>query len=145
VRALLLFLGLASCSGGKVPLEPSTSYRVLFIGNSLTYINDLPGTVAQLAASVKETVEVASVARIECQCFIDGIEATLEIALVLARLRQSEQLRNPLLPLMTGFGRLQQLLSRVVGWVQANGFPTRFHCQCKFRSFNFLAASRQEF
>jgi len=63
VRALLLFLGLASCSGGKVPLEPSTSYRVLFIGNSLTYINDLPGTVAQLAASVKETVEVASVAR----------------------------------------------------------------------------------
>jgi hypothetical protein len=63
VRALVLFLALASCSGGNAPLEPSSSYRVLFIGNSLTYFNDLPGTVAQLASSVKETVQVASVAR----------------------------------------------------------------------------------
>src|SRR6185295_16064554 len=38
VRAMLHFLALASCSGGKVPLDPGTSYRVLFIGNSLTYI-----------------------------------------------------------------------------------------------------------
>jgi hypothetical protein len=42
-------------------------------------------------------------------------QAALGIALVLVRLCQSEQLRNPLLPLMTGFGRLQQLLNRVVG------------------------------
>ena len=63
MRALVLFLALASCSGGNAPLEPSSSYRVLFIGNSLTYFNDLPGTVAQLASSVKETVQVASVAR----------------------------------------------------------------------------------
>lgn len=63
MRALVLFLALASCSGGNAALEPSSSYRVLFIGNSLTYFNDLPGTVAQLASSVKETVQVASVAR----------------------------------------------------------------------------------
>jgi hypothetical protein len=63
VRALVLFLALASCSGGNAGLEPSSSHRVLFIGNSLTYFNDLPGTVAQLASSVNETVEVASVAR----------------------------------------------------------------------------------
>jgi len=52
VRALVLFLALVSCSGGTAALEPSPSYRVLFIGNSLTYFNDLPGTVSQLAASV---------------------------------------------------------------------------------------------
>jgi len=63
VRALVLFLALASCSGGNAALEPSPSYRVLFIGNSLTYFNDLPGTVAQLASSVKETIQVSSVAR----------------------------------------------------------------------------------
>ena len=63
MRALVLFLALASCSGGNAGLEPSLSHRVLFIGNSLTYFNDLPGTVAQLASSMNETVEVASVAR----------------------------------------------------------------------------------
>jgi hypothetical protein len=63
VRVLALFLVLASCSGGNGALDPSPSHRVLFIGNSLTYFNDLPGTVSQLASSVNETVEVASVAR----------------------------------------------------------------------------------
>lgn len=63
MRGLVLFLALVSCSGGNTALEPSPSYRVLFIGNSLTYFNDLPGTVSQLASSVNETVAVASVAR----------------------------------------------------------------------------------
>ncbi len=63
MRALVLFLALASCSGGNAALEPGSTHRVLFIGNSLTYFNDLPGTVAQLASSVNGTVEVASVAR----------------------------------------------------------------------------------
>jgi hypothetical protein len=62
VRALL-FLALTSCSGDNAALEPAPSHRVLFIGNSLTYFNDLPGTVAQLASSVNLTVEVTSVAR----------------------------------------------------------------------------------
>ena len=63
MRALVLFLALASCSGGNAGLEPSPVHRVLFIGNSLTYFNDLPGTVAQLASSMSETIVVASVAR----------------------------------------------------------------------------------
>jgi hypothetical protein len=63
VRALVLFLALAGCSGGNAALEPSPVHRVLFIGNSLTYFNDLPGTVAQLASSTNETIVVASVAR----------------------------------------------------------------------------------
>lgn len=67
MRALVLYLALAGCSGEQAPSapEPGTgpSYRVLFIGNSLTYFNDLPGTVAGLASSVKQTIEVSSVAR----------------------------------------------------------------------------------
>jgi hypothetical protein len=67
VRAfLILLLSLASCSGGSAGVEPpppaGVPLRVLFIGNSLTYFNDLPGTVAGLAASMNSTIEVASVA-----------------------------------------------------------------------------------
>jgi hypothetical protein len=63
VRALIILLALASCSGSNASVEPPTpaSYRVLFIGNSLTYFNDLPGTVAQLASSRNVTIDVASV------------------------------------------------------------------------------------
>lgn len=43
------------------PLSPG-GVHVLFIGNSLTYTNDLPGTVADLAASVGDTVRVRTVA-----------------------------------------------------------------------------------
>lgn len=38
-------------------------HHVLFIGNSLTYANDLPGTVSDLAASVGDTIRVSSVAQ----------------------------------------------------------------------------------
>lgn len=62
MRALVLFLALTSCGGENPTLAPIPSYRVLFIGNSLTYFNDLPGTVAQLASSVNQTIEVTSVA-----------------------------------------------------------------------------------
>jgi hypothetical protein len=37
-------------------------HHVLFIGNSLTYTNDLPGTVAYLAASAGDTIRTISVA-----------------------------------------------------------------------------------
>lgn len=40
-----------ACSLGTEPEAPEGSLRVLFIGNSLTYENDLPRTVAQLALS----------------------------------------------------------------------------------------------
>jgi hypothetical protein len=40
---------------------PGVRVHVLFIGNSLTYENDLPGTVAALAAFAGDTVNVESV------------------------------------------------------------------------------------
>ena len=63
-RSLLPLLLLA-CAGGSPPLGPNPAggYRVLFIGNSLTSTNDLPGTVSQLAASVDDTIIVESVTR----------------------------------------------------------------------------------
>ena len=42
---------------------PDGGHHVLFIGNSLTYQNDLPGTLAAIAASVGDTVGVRSVAK----------------------------------------------------------------------------------
>lgn len=46
------------------PIEPLSpgGHHVLFIGNSLTYTNDLPGTVAYLATSVGDTIRTVSVA-----------------------------------------------------------------------------------
>ena len=60
---LLIFL--LGCSGGGPSLGPESApiYHVLFIGNSLTYVNDLPGTVARVASSVGDSFEVESVAR----------------------------------------------------------------------------------
>lgn len=43
------------------PLTPG-GHQILFIGNSLTYTNDLPGTVVDLAKSVGDTIRAASVA-----------------------------------------------------------------------------------
>jgi hypothetical protein len=64
-RLLSPLLLLVACAGGTQPVEPEprASYRILFIGNSLTASNDLPGTVAQLAASVDDTIVVESVTR----------------------------------------------------------------------------------
>jgi hypothetical protein len=49
---------------GPKPIDPlpEGGKHILFIGNSLTYTNDLPGTVAALAASVGDTIRAASVA-----------------------------------------------------------------------------------
>jgi hypothetical protein len=52
--AALSFALLVSCGGGDPESPPpfeGEQLRVLFIGNSLTYDNDLPGMTAQLAAS----------------------------------------------------------------------------------------------
>lgn len=40
-----------ACTLGTAPEAPDGSLKVLFIGNSLTYSNDLPRTIAQLALS----------------------------------------------------------------------------------------------
>ena len=64
MHRLHLLLLLFGCAGDGSPHAPDDQpvYHVLFIGNSLTYVNDLPGTVARLAASVHDSFEVASVA-----------------------------------------------------------------------------------
>ena len=61
---LALLFTLCGCLPGETPFEPLPpgGYHVLFIGNSLTYTNDLPGTLAALARSAGDTIRVRSVA-----------------------------------------------------------------------------------
>jgi hypothetical protein len=61
---MLLVAGVA-CTGVMKPVEPDASarHRVLFIGNSLTYSNDLPGVLAAIATSGGDTIVVESVTR----------------------------------------------------------------------------------
>jgi hypothetical protein len=62
---LFLVGGIAGCAGGRPAVEPApakpSDYRVLFIGNSLTYTNDLPGTVAAMALTAGDTIQVQAV------------------------------------------------------------------------------------
>jgi hypothetical protein len=63
---VVLIAGTLACAGGPRPAAPEPSkaghYRVLFIGNSLTYTNDLPGTVAGIALNMGDTMDVQTVA-----------------------------------------------------------------------------------
>lgn len=47
---------------GPLSPLPAGGHHILFIGNSLTYTNDLPGTVVELARSAGDTIRAASVA-----------------------------------------------------------------------------------
>lgn len=66
----LFALGLLSivtgCGAGRAPSDATPARpgvrRVLFIGNSLTYTNDLPGTVAAMALTTGDTIQVQTVA-----------------------------------------------------------------------------------
>ncbi|CAN5486672.1 hypothetical protein BH09GEM1_BH09GEM1_10570 [soil metagenome] len=49
-------------AGSGMDALPAGGLHVLFIGNSLTYTNNLPGTVSALAASVGDTIRTRSVA-----------------------------------------------------------------------------------
>ncbi|HEX9563382.1 MAG TPA: hypothetical protein VF981_05410 [Gemmatimonadaceae bacterium] len=49
-RRALPVLAALGCSLGTEPAPPEGSVRVLFVGNSLTYVNNLPLTVADLAS-----------------------------------------------------------------------------------------------
>ena len=62
--AWLLLALLPGCLPGQNPLEPLPpgGRHVLFLGNSLTYTNDLPGTLAGLARSAGDTIRAGSVA-----------------------------------------------------------------------------------
>jgi hypothetical protein len=60
--ALFAVSTLACTSGVSTPDFGNARMRVLFIGNSLTYSNDLPGTLAALARITGDTMYVESVA-----------------------------------------------------------------------------------
>lgn len=49
-------------AGSGAAALPAGGLHVLFIGNSLTYTNDLPGTVRALAASVGDTIRTRAIA-----------------------------------------------------------------------------------
>ncbi len=59
-----LAAGLLGCLSGEAALTPLPpgGMHVLFIGNSLTYVNELPRTLADLALTSGDTVQVAEVA-----------------------------------------------------------------------------------
>ncbi len=62
----LLIPAVAACLSIDIPGPKQLDeggHHVLFIGNSLTYTNDLPELVADLAASVGDTIRVSSVAQ----------------------------------------------------------------------------------
>ena len=58
----VLLLALCSCSLVSCSDDP-TCTRVLFIGNSYTFVNDLPGTLTQLASSGGKRIETGLAAQ----------------------------------------------------------------------------------
>jgi hypothetical protein len=63
LAVLLVAATATSCSSQTDPTAPLGGHRVLFIGNSLTFLNDLPGTLSAMARSVGDTINVQSVAQ----------------------------------------------------------------------------------
>jgi hypothetical protein len=65
VISAIAILGAAACTHAQAPLAPLSpgGHHVLFIGNSLTYVNDLPRTLSDLASSVGDTIKTAMVAK----------------------------------------------------------------------------------
>ena len=59
ISAIVLAASAWIGGGARKPLPPG-GIHVLFVGNSLTYTNDLPGTVAGLGALVGDTIRVGS-------------------------------------------------------------------------------------
>jgi len=62
LMAGLLLSGCAPAAAPTCGAESSSCLRVLFLGNSYTYVNDLPGTFAQLAQAGSHQVETGMVA-----------------------------------------------------------------------------------
>lgn len=60
----LCAIATTTCAASRSGFEPlpAGGHHVLFVGNSLTYANDLPGTVAAVAASAGDTIVVAMAA-----------------------------------------------------------------------------------
>jgi hypothetical protein len=64
VAFCLLSVAFAGCrpSAAAIAPLPPGGHHVLFIGNSLTYTNDLPRTLTELAATTGDTIRTATVA-----------------------------------------------------------------------------------
>ena len=80
-----LLVGTAAACGNSSAPEFTGGIRVLFIGNSLTYENDLPGTLAALALSVNDTINVRTVAHPNYALidhYLGGSDALNDIALI---------------------------------------------------------------
>ena len=61
LAAWAVILGCGASARAFAPLAAG-GHHVLFIGNSLTYVNDLPGTLTGLATSVGDTIRTSTVA-----------------------------------------------------------------------------------
>lgn len=61
--ALSVVVTIACGSAGPAGPRVGGGHRVLFVGNSLTYVNDLPGTLAALADAGGDAISVTSVAK----------------------------------------------------------------------------------
>jgi hypothetical protein len=85
-RALsgLVLMVLGCGAGASTEPLPSGGYHVLFIGNSLTYTNDLPGTVEQIAALAGDTIRTRSVALPDF-ALIDHVKGLSDAVQVLQR------------------------------------------------------------
>jgi hypothetical protein len=59
---LLAAAALLSCAGSTEPTPPPGAVRVLFVGNSLTYTNDLPAMVRAIALAGGDTFFVKAIA-----------------------------------------------------------------------------------
>ena len=57
-----LFVGSSVSCGNTTEPQLTGGIQVLFIGNSLTYANDLPGTLSRMALAVGDTIRVTTVA-----------------------------------------------------------------------------------
>lgn len=62
VPLVLLNAVLACAQAPSLPAPLSPGHRILFVGNSLTYTNDLPSTVAALALAAGDTLHVTMAA-----------------------------------------------------------------------------------
>jgi hypothetical protein len=57
----LFFLLLAGCTADPPRIEPAVPLRILFIGNSLTYTNNLPGMLEKMSANETPPLHCESV------------------------------------------------------------------------------------
>jgi hypothetical protein len=88
MRGLTLVMGALSvcaCGANSTPVQalPPGGHHVLFVGNSLTSANDLPGTLARLASSAGDTILTSAVTAADF-ALIDHLNAGTALAAIRA-------------------------------------------------------------